>query len=96
MKIIPTLKKNEKEEYIRICLKIWDVFQSIQYGLEILNCIKMSVEENNEKTVKISNERYQELLEAEKMLICLQGAGVDNWGGYDDAMEMMAEMEDEE
>ena len=46
-----------------------------------------------EETITISKKEYEELLEDQKLLLCLQGAGVDNWSGYDDAMEMMEEME---
>lgn len=42
-----------------------------------------------EEKVEISKERYEELLEAEAFLQCLEGAGVDNWDGYGDAQEMM-------
>lgn len=34
---------------------------------------------------ELSEERYQELLEAEKTLKKLEAAGVDNWEGYGDA-----------
>ena len=37
----------------------------------------------------IANERYLELLEAEKVLDALYAAGVDNWDGYDYAVEML-------
>ncbi|MGL5013635.1 MAG: hypothetical protein ACRC6V_04990 [Bacteroidales bacterium] len=30
---------------------------------------------------------YSRMDDAELMLECLKGAGVDNWGGYDDALE---------
>ena len=39
------------------------------------------------ENVTISFERYWELLEAENFLSALQGAGVDNWEGYDYARE---------
>lgn len=45
----------------------------------------MSVDDitpNQEKTVTISEKRYVELLESERMLSCLETAGVDNWDGY--------------
>ena len=32
---------------------------------------------------------YESLLEDQKMLNALDGAGVDNWQGYDDAMELL-------
>lgn len=38
-------------------------------------------------TIVISKDRYNELLEAEEKLNCLEAAGVDNWDGYDFAME---------
>ena len=46
-----------------------------------------------EETVTISKKEYEELLEDQLLLQCLQGAGVDNWSGYDCAIEMMKEME---
>ena len=33
-----------------------------------------------------------ELLERDAFLSCLEAAGVDNWGGYDDAQEMMEDI----
>ena len=46
-----------------------------------------------ELNITISKKEYEELLEDQKLLQCLQDAGVDNWSGYDYAMEMMKEME---
>lgn len=46
--------------------------------------------------VPISKERYEELLKSEHELVCLQAAGVDNWSGYDYAMEMALNDDDEE
>ena len=46
-----------------------------------------------EKTITISKKEYEELLKDSQFLDCLRGAGVDNWDGYDHAMEMMKEME---
>lgn len=37
--------------------------------------------------VLVSERELQKLREADRMLSCLQGAGVDNWEGYSDAME---------
>ena len=48
---------------------------------------------NMEETITISKKEYESLLEDQKLLQCLQGAGVDNWSGYDYAIEMMQEME---
>lgn len=40
-----------------------------------------------EDTITITRERYEELLKAETFLECLEGIGVDNWQGYDLALE---------
>jgi hypothetical protein len=40
----------------------------------------------------VSPERYAELLEAERKLMALEAAGVDNWEGYCCAMEIMEEL----
>jgi hypothetical protein len=45
----------------------------------------------SEEMVIITKEEYESLLEDSKFLLCLQGAGVDNWQGYDYAREMMNE-----
>jgi hypothetical protein len=45
--------------------------------------------ENDEKMVKISKEEYKHLLEDSDILSALNAAGVDNWDGYDYAMEML-------
>lgn len=49
----------------------------------------------SEETITISKEEYDSLVEDQQMLQCLQAAGVDNWAGYDLAIEMMDEEEDE-
>ena len=41
--------------------------------------------------VEISEERLKELEDAEAKLIALEAAGVDNWQGYDDAMEILGQ-----
>jgi len=46
-----------------------------------------------ELNITISKEEYEELLKDQKLLQCLQAAGVNNWDGYDYAIEMMQEME---
>lgn len=42
-----------------------------------------------EEEVTIGLARYQMLLEAENFLYALQAAGVDNWEGYSDAIDML-------
>jgi len=38
--------------------------------------------------ITIDKELYEQLLDKERKLECLECCGVDNWGGWDDAMEM--------
>jgi len=38
---------------------------------------------------RISKDRLVELEEKEKLLSALQGAGVDNWDGYEDALDAL-------
>lgn len=47
------------------------------------------IEEVKEGNIQISKELYEELLEDQKMLQALEGAGVDNWEGYDYAIKML-------
>jgi len=46
-----------------------------------------------ELNITISKEEYESLLEDSKKLTALENAGVDNWEGYDYAIELMREME---
>lgn len=46
------------------------------------------------KNVHISQERYEELLEAERWLSALEASGVDNWEGYSLAEELFEEGDD--
>jgi hypothetical protein len=41
------------------------------------------------KTVTVPLSEYQELLAAQRKLNALEGSGVDNWEGYDEAMGNM-------
>lgn len=45
--------------------------------------------------ITIPKSEYESLLESREFLSCLEACGVDNWGGYSDAIEMMEEEEDE-
>lgn len=48
-----------------------------------------------EETVIISREEYDQLRRDSELLGCLEACGVDNWCGWDDAMEMFAEEDGE-
>jgi len=39
------------------------------------------------ETVTISKKEYEELLDDSRLLNCLRNAGVDNWDGWDFAIE---------
>lgn len=47
-------------------------------------------------TVTISQERLDELVAAESKLWALEAQGVDNWCGYDDAMERLRSEDDDD
>lgn len=42
--------------------------------------------------MEITNKRYNELLEAEMILNSLYNAGVDNWDGWDMAIDLFEEL----
>lgn len=46
--------------------------------------------------ITITQKEYDELQDESAMLAALDAAGVDNWSGYDDALNMLAEWEEEE
>lgn len=41
------------------------------------------------ETIVLSAKEYNRLLEDSKLLAALEAAGVDNWDGYEDALEYM-------
>lgn len=47
----------------------------------------------NRNTVMLSETEHQELLQDQELLRILEACGVDNWCGYEDAMEMFDESE---
>lgn len=48
-----------------------------------------------EETVTITQEEYSELLEESQFLAALRAAGVDNWDGYDNAIDIVSEWDSE-
>ena len=50
---------------------------------------------NGEETVTITKKEYDGLIKDSEFLLALQGAGVDNWGGYSDALESLEEINNE-
>lgn len=49
----------------------------------------------SEKMITITKEEYDSLMEDYHFMRCLEDAGVDNWDGYEYAIELYSEMEDE-
>lgn len=47
------------------------------------------MDEIKEEVITITLKEYNQLLEDSKILRALEGAGVDNWDGYDYAMESL-------
>ncbi len=45
------------------------------------------MENTKQEMVTITKNEYTSLLNDQLMLVCLQGAGVDNWSGYDFAIQ---------
>lgn len=46
--------------------------------------------------MNISNEEYRQLRDDSLMLEALREAGVDNWSGYEYAMEILVELREDE
>jgi len=49
-----------------------------------------------EEMITISLKEYEALKEDKRFLNALEAAGVDNWDGYDYALEILGEKEEEE
>ena len=47
---------------------------------------------SDDKKISISEEEYETLLNDSILLNCLQMMGVDNWDGYDEAIEQYNEI----
>ena len=58
--------------------------------------VKNIVATVSQEMVTISKEEYESLKEDSEILDCLRACGVDNWQGWDDAMDMYHENEDME
>lgn len=53
-----------------------------------------SVAADNEELITVSKREYDALVEDANTLSCLYAAGVNNWDGYDYAMEMIQDNDD--
>lgn len=50
----------------------------------------------DKETITISKEEYEALIDANDRLLALESAGVDNWQGFDFAMETYRELKKNE
>jgi hypothetical protein len=48
-----------------------------------------------EETVTITKKDYDNLVEADRFLKCLESVGVDGWYGYELAQDLLEEMDDQ-
>ena len=53
-------------------------------------------QETTQEMVTITKAEYNRLLDNEFWLECLDGAGVDNWEGYEEAQELYSEGQKED
>lgn len=58
--------------------------------------VLMSQSKDKSDMVTIPRKEYDDLLDDSLLLNCLEGAGVDNWQGYDYAMEEYQALTDTE
>lgn len=56
----------------------------------------MKNDNKNEEMITITKQEYDGLLKSQFFLECLEACGIDNWGGYSDAHDLMEELEEQE
>lgn len=104
--ILSGIKFNEEEAigkargYLAALSQTTDGYELIS-AIEVFN--ESVVAKLNEKDstiddnqIVLSMDDYNELVDDQNFLQCLQGAGVDNWDGYSYAQEMFDEMKKED
>lgn len=89
---LESLTKQIKQEAIEELYK--DLYSSVRSDIKdkldsVLNAISGTGVEVAGSNLTLSQEEYEELLKSDKMLSALERAGVDNWEGYDFAIELM-------
>ena len=47
------------------------------------------MEQTPDEMITITKKEYDQLISDQEFLNALQGAGVDNWDGYDEALEIL-------
>lgn len=53
--------------------------------------VKNMEDEKMSEEITITKKEYEELLDQVRLLNCLRSGGVDNWGGYEFAIEIYQE-----
>ena len=66
----------------------------ISVKVEIADVLKQFIDNPEDYSI-IRNDRLDDLLDTELQMIMLESYGVDNWQGYDAAMQEYEEMKDE-
>ena len=89
---------DEKDDPVCYCGKPgqWGRNDGQSFGQSLFlcdDCFKQ-MQEDEVEMVAIPVDEYRRLKHAEAVLEALQGCGVDNWEGYDDAMQDVPNLED--
>lgn len=69
------------------------IIAQIQCNMDETKILLDELKQNKEETITITKSEYDELTNDSKMLGCLDACGVDNWEGYDIALEYLEDME---
>lgn len=67
---------------------------TLNVKVEIADVLKQFIDNSEDYSI-IRNDRLADLLDTELQMIMLESYGVDNWQGYDAAMQEYEEMKDE-
>jgi hypothetical protein len=60
-------------------------------GMSLFNKISMIERRELMEVITIPRSEYEKLLRDSELLSCLEACGVDNWSGWDMAMQMFSE-----
>ena len=96
---LESLTKQIKQETIEELYG--DLYSSVRSDIKdkldsVLNSISGTGVKVAGSNFTISQEEYEKLLKRDEMLSALEGAGVDNWEGYDYAIDMLNEDDEDE
>ena len=63
---------------------------TLNVKVEIVDVLKQFIDNPNDYTI-IKKSEYEDLLDSQLFLDCLESSGVDNWDGYEFAQDSYAE-----